>query len=132
MENPAEFASTTLQILLCIVLVVVAIRTYRMRRTRGLRLLLYASICYALVRFGWFTYDLAIYLFSLPLIQSSASVLHEWKLYSGRALHIGFLLLMILSLRSFRRDVASTTTQPSNQALQPTAGRSAARLKDEL
>jgi hypothetical protein len=67
MENAAEFVSTALQIILCIVLVVVAFRTYRVQRTRGLRLLLYASICYALVRFGWFTYDLAIYSLSLRL-----------------------------------------------------------------
>ena len=110
MENPAEFVSTTLQILLCIVLVVVAIRTYRMQRTRGLRLLLCASVCYAIVRFGWFTYDLAIYSFSLPVIQSSAPALHQWKLYSGRALHLAFLLFMILGLRSLRREAASRGT----------------------
>ncbi len=110
MENAAEFVSTTLQIILCIVLVVVAFRTYRMQRTRGLRLLLYASICYALVRFGWFTYDLAISSFSLPVIQSTTQVLHGWKLYSGRVLHVAFLLFMIFGLRSLRRAAASPNT----------------------
>jgi hypothetical protein len=110
MENPAEFVSTSLQILLCIVLAVVAIRTYRMQPTRGLRFLLYASICYVLVRFGWFTYDLVIYLFSLPLVQSKAPVLQQWKLYSGRALHVAFLVFMILALCSFRRGAARSTT----------------------
>ncbi len=132
MENPAEFVSTTLQIVLCIVLVVVAIRTYRMQRTRGFRLLLNASICYALARFGWFTYDLAIYSFSLPLKQSGAPVLHEWKLYSGRVLHIAFLMFMILGLRSLRRELLAQLHQPSNQSLEPSAGRRTERLKDDL
>jgi hypothetical protein len=110
MENAAEFVSTALQIILCIVLVVVAFRTYRMQRTRGLRLLFYASICYALVRFGWFTYDLAIYSLSLPLAQSTTPAFHGWKLYSGRALHVAFLLFMIFGLRFLRRGVDSPNT----------------------
>ena len=110
MENAAEFVSTALQIILCIVLVVVAFRTYRVQRTRGLRLLLYASICYALVRFGWFTYDLAIYSLSLPLTQSTTPSLHGWKLYSGRALHVAFLLFMIFGLRFLRRGAGSPNT----------------------
>jgi hypothetical protein len=107
MENPAEFVSTTLQIILCIVLLVVAIRTYRVHRTRSLRLLLYACICYTLVRFAWFTYDLAITLFSLPVTHSTAPAFQQWKFYSGRALHVAFLVFMILALRGLKREPAS-------------------------
>ena len=47
-----EFITTTLQLILHAVMLVMAIWIYRVARTRASRLLLYASNCYTLARYG--------------------------------------------------------------------------------
>jgi hypothetical protein len=110
MTSPAETISTTIQLVLSAVLLVLAAQAYRARGTSGFRLLLFASITYVLVRFAWFSYDLVIALFSLHLRQSSASVLADWKLWSARLLHIVFLAFMIFAVRALRRERGGSAT----------------------
>ena len=110
MTSPAETVITTIQLILCAVLLVVAVRAYRTRHTTGFLLLLLSCIAYMLVRFGWFAYDLLIALFSLHVTQSSGPPLADWKLWSARFLHIVFLGFMIFAVIALRRERSGSAT----------------------
>ena len=108
MENAAEFVSTALQIILCIVLVVVEFCTERMQRTRSapllsVYLLRAGSVCLVHLRF---CDRIAL----VDAYQVYHSFSPGWKLYSGRALHLAFLLFMIFGLRFLQRETASPNT----------------------
>jgi hypothetical protein len=110
MTSPAETISTTIQLVLCAVLLVVAVQAYRVRHTIGFLLLLLSCIAHMLVRFAWFAYDLLIASFSLHVTQSSVPPLADWNLWSARFLHIVFLGFMIFAVTALRRERGGSAT----------------------
>jgi len=114
-----DFLTTSLLIILNVVLLVVATRLYVTQHTRAAALLLLACIAYTLARLGWFGYDLAIDVASLPLPKSKSHTLGPWSFYAIRFFHVAFILLLILAFRIMR----SGASKPIDEANGPTAFR---------
>ncbi len=109
-------------LVLQLIVVVLATRLYLARRSLPFLLLLAACVAYVISHSAWFTFN-----FVAGFLRVSPAALHTIRLctdVTGRGLSFLFPVFLILSLVAFTRDRAELDRQPSNHALQPTAGRS--------
>jgi hypothetical protein len=100
--------SVTADVLLVLqaTLVVVAIYTYRAQRTTTLRLLMYASICYAIACSSWFTvYFVAGFLWGeRELSDSERRTFDLLYYYTDKSFQIAFAILIIAALVSYLKE----------------------------
>ena len=98
-------------VLLQVVLVVVAVRVYRSRRTRPLRLLMWACVAYVFSSLGWYVFYAMRSALRYPMLSLRHPEVLTWQSYSDRAFQIIFMLLMLCSLRLFLQENRSNATR---------------------
>ena len=92
-----------------IVLIVVAIRMYRAKRTATARLLTWACLAYVFPGLGWYVFH-AVHYFLRFRLAITHDDLMSWQAYTDRAFQIIFMLLIISALISFRRESLAVAT----------------------
>lgn len=100
-----------------IVLIVFAIRVYRVWRTRPLQLLMWACIAYS--HLAWGTFYWVRGFLRYPMLAARKPEVLEWMGHSDRTFQILFMLLMIYSFYCFRqegRSAAKLAVQPGDAA----------------
>jgi len=102
-----------------IVLIVFAIRVYRVWRTRPLHLLMWACLAYAFSPLAWDMFYMVRGFLRYPMLAARKPEVLEWMGHSDRTFQILFMLLMIYSFYCFRqerRSAAKPAIQPGDAA----------------
>jgi cytochrome bd-type quinol oxidase subunit 2 len=97
-------------VVLQIVLVVVAIRVYRLQRTRPLQLLMWACLAYVFSSLAWYFFYVVRAALQYPILVARHPEVSEWQGYTNRASQIVFMILMLLVFRSLYRGGQSDAT----------------------
>lgn len=120
-----ETILTLVAAVLQIMLLFSSIRAYRITGTRPLYFLMWACVCYAVPHVAFFASDLIGGFLSSGRVPSHHTyTLPWWRFPLVKLAEVLFLALAILALRSFLRGPTVLQAAASNQALQPSDGRS--------
>ena len=88
-----------------LILLVLAIRTYRATRTRTTLLIMWAAICYVIAASSWWTFyfSAGLVLGRQPLSAQARRTLADARYYSDQTFQLLFAALMVAALISFTR-----------------------------